>query len=350
MKSYQCIVCGFVYDESLGLPAEGIAPGTRWADIPGRLGMPGLRRRQGRLRDGRDLTAHDRELPHCRSSSSAAGSRATPLAREFRKLDKQTPLVIVSRDHAGFYSKPMLSNALAGRKTAATLVMKPAAKMAEELPATVRAHAEVRRIDTAARTVHLARARRSPTATWCSRSAPTRSACRSRATARPTCCRSTTSTTTRASPSGWTACRRVAILGGGLIGCEFANDLLARGIAPTVIDPAAWPLSRLLPPAAGAGCASGWRRRACAFASASRRAGSSARASGYTLRPRATAAASRPGSVLSAIGLRPRTGLAHDAGLASTAASSPTACSRHRRRMSTRSATAPKSRAIRCPT
>ncbi len=34
MKSYQCIVCGFVYDESLGLPAEGIAPGTRWADIP----------------------------------------------------------------------------------------------------------------------------------------------------------------------------------------------------------------------------------------------------------------------------------------------------------------------------
>ena len=43
------------------------------------------------------------------------------LAREFRKLDKETPLVVVSRDHAGFYSKPMLSNALAGNKTAATL-------------------------------------------------------------------------------------------------------------------------------------------------------------------------------------------------------------------------------------
>ena len=34
MKSYQCIVCGFVYDEAKGLPAEGIAPGTRWSDIP----------------------------------------------------------------------------------------------------------------------------------------------------------------------------------------------------------------------------------------------------------------------------------------------------------------------------
>lgn len=33
-KILQCIVCGFVYDESAGLPAEGIAPGTRWADIP----------------------------------------------------------------------------------------------------------------------------------------------------------------------------------------------------------------------------------------------------------------------------------------------------------------------------
>ncbi len=34
LKVLHCIVCGFVYDESAGLPAEGIAPGTRWADIP----------------------------------------------------------------------------------------------------------------------------------------------------------------------------------------------------------------------------------------------------------------------------------------------------------------------------
>jgi rubredoxin len=34
MKQYQCIVCGFIYDEEKGLPEEGIAPGTRWHDIP----------------------------------------------------------------------------------------------------------------------------------------------------------------------------------------------------------------------------------------------------------------------------------------------------------------------------
>jgi rubredoxin len=34
MRKWQCQVCGFVYDEAAGLPDEGIAPGTRWADVP----------------------------------------------------------------------------------------------------------------------------------------------------------------------------------------------------------------------------------------------------------------------------------------------------------------------------
>ena len=34
MKKWQCGVCGFIYDEAQGLPEAGIAPGTRWADIP----------------------------------------------------------------------------------------------------------------------------------------------------------------------------------------------------------------------------------------------------------------------------------------------------------------------------
>jgi len=30
MKSWQCIVCGFIYEEAKGLPEDGIAPGTAW--------------------------------------------------------------------------------------------------------------------------------------------------------------------------------------------------------------------------------------------------------------------------------------------------------------------------------
>lgn len=34
MKNYQCETCGFIYSEAVGLPFEGIEPGTRWEDIP----------------------------------------------------------------------------------------------------------------------------------------------------------------------------------------------------------------------------------------------------------------------------------------------------------------------------
>lgn len=31
---YICVVCGFVYDEETGDPESGIAPGTKWEDVP----------------------------------------------------------------------------------------------------------------------------------------------------------------------------------------------------------------------------------------------------------------------------------------------------------------------------
>lgn len=34
MSRYICTVCGFVYDEDKGMPEAGIAPGTKWNDLP----------------------------------------------------------------------------------------------------------------------------------------------------------------------------------------------------------------------------------------------------------------------------------------------------------------------------
>lgn len=34
LKQWICIICGWVYDEAVGWPEDGIAPGTRWEDIP----------------------------------------------------------------------------------------------------------------------------------------------------------------------------------------------------------------------------------------------------------------------------------------------------------------------------
>jgi rubredoxin len=34
MKKYMCLLCGFIYDEELGWPDDGIEPGTPWTEIP----------------------------------------------------------------------------------------------------------------------------------------------------------------------------------------------------------------------------------------------------------------------------------------------------------------------------
>lgn len=34
MKKWQCRYCSYIYDEEIGLPEDGIVPGTRLEDIP----------------------------------------------------------------------------------------------------------------------------------------------------------------------------------------------------------------------------------------------------------------------------------------------------------------------------
>jgi len=34
MKNYVCTLCGYVYDETAGDPDSGVAPGTKWEDVP----------------------------------------------------------------------------------------------------------------------------------------------------------------------------------------------------------------------------------------------------------------------------------------------------------------------------
>ena len=34
MRTWMCLICGWIYDEAAGYPEDGIAPGTRWDDVP----------------------------------------------------------------------------------------------------------------------------------------------------------------------------------------------------------------------------------------------------------------------------------------------------------------------------
>ena len=33
-RTWMCLICGWIYDESVGLPEEGIPAGTPWEDVP----------------------------------------------------------------------------------------------------------------------------------------------------------------------------------------------------------------------------------------------------------------------------------------------------------------------------
>ena len=237
------------------------------------------------------------------------------LVRELRKLDAARPLVVVSRDHADFYSKPMLSNALAGKKTAATLVMKTAGKMAAELNFTLRANTSVRGIDPA---THQIEFDNGSTLAYgelvlALGADPIRLTLQGGAAAAVLSVNDLGDYERFAEQLEGVG--SVAILGGGLIGCEFANDLLARGITATVIDIAQWPLSRLLPEAAGNRLrskleAAGVRFRFGAAVRSVGRGGDGAFQ--LALDDGSVLAADL---VLSAIGLRPRTELAAQAGI-----------------------------------
>jgi rubredoxin-NAD+ reductase len=252
-----------------------------------------------------------------------AGLAGYNVARELRKLDANVPIVVVSRDHAGFYSKPMLSNALAGKKTAATLVMKPADKMAEDIKGRVIANSAVTAIDTQARSLTLASGEVLPyrDLVLALGADPIRLPIQGDAADTILSVNDLDDFAKFAEALDTAAAgqpvKRVAILGAGLIGCEFANDLLHRGIAPTVLDLADRALARLLPPEASARLqdklqAGGTTFR---FGTGVSSVSHAAHADGALTLSLSDGSTMGADLVLSAIGLKPRTHLATEAGV-----------------------------------
>ena len=243
------------------------------------------------------------------------------VARELRKLDANVPLVVISRDHAGFYSKPMLSNALAGKKTAASLVTKSAEKMADEVKLRVLARTSVTKVDTTARTLTLSSGEVLPDRdlVLALGADPIRLHLEGDAAdavlsvndlddfARFAAALDT------AGPGGQPV-KRVAILGAGLIGCEFANDLSLGGYQVELVAPCEQVMPGLLHPAAAVAVQAGLESLGARFHLGPVLA--SLNHKGAALEAHLS-----DGSVLacdlvlSAVGLRPRTELAAAAGL-----------------------------------
>jgi rubredoxin-NAD+ reductase len=235
------------------------------------------------------------------------------LAREWRKLDRERPLVMISRDDGAFYSKPMLSNALAQQKTPETLVVKPAAAMGADLEAEIRTGAEVSAIDpgagtltcdgeeirygdlvlaTGAMPIHVPVAGDGGDDVIAVNNLGDYARFRRRLD----------------------GAERVAIMGPGLIGCEFANDLCSRGLPVDVFGPDTWPVSTLLPEPAGRALQEALEAAGVHFHLDTTARRIDRRDGRYRIELQ-NGDAFEADLVMSAVGLRPDTGLAAAAGL-----------------------------------
>jgi len=262
MKKWECIVCGLIYDEKLGWPDDGIAPGTRWEDVPEDWLCPdcGVGKEDFEMVEVGpvDETPHHEEPAvdkvHAPVVIIGTGLAGYGLAREFRKHDSETPLILITSDDGRSYSKPMLSTGFTKDLSAEDLGQMDAGTMGEHLKASVWTMTKVSEIDTAQQMIHLGDSQsaihygklvlavgadviRPPIEGDGQESVYTVNDLLDYADFRT------------AIKTG--NVKKICIIGGGLIGCEFTNDLLNGGFEIETVDPLAYCLPTLLPEAAG---------------------------------------------------------------------------------------------------
>ena len=82
-----------------------------------------------------------------------SGMAGYGLLRELRKLDKETPVTLITADDGAVYAKPNLSNALATGKTPEQLQSQSAPQIGASLDARILTQTQVQGIDVAAQQV-----------------------------------------------------------------------------------------------------------------------------------------------------------------------------------------------------
>ncbi len=241
------------------------------------------------------------------------------VAKELRKLDKETLLTVITADSGSFYSKPMLSNALAGKKPPSAIALNSPEQMATQLNATVRAKTRVTAINSAAHTISIGDERVSYSKLVLALGADQ--------IRLPIAGDAADSIITVNDLDEYGRFhilldaqggkKRVAIIGAGLIGSEFANDLVVGGHHAEVIDIASQPLGRLLPPQGGEMVREKLKALGVVwhFGTGTKSIDHDANDAGALKVTLDNGTVINADMVLSAVGLKPRTALAQAAGL-----------------------------------
>lgn len=328
MARWECIVCGWIYDEAVGDPDNGVPAGTRWEDVPEDYLCPdcGVGKEDFELLDDTPLEP----LPHHEEGEITAaksdpvviigtGLGGYNLAREFRKHDSDTPLLLITSDDGRMYSKPMLSTGFTKNTGADDLASSDAGSMAVKLNASVWTHTRVTDIDTANKQLKIGEA---ATVTYSKLvlawgAETIRPPLEGDAMDMVYSVNDLLDYADFRNAINSNKVKKILIIGAGLIGSEFANDLSNGGFELDVVDPLGWSLPTLLPEEAGKAVQAALTDMGVKF-----HLGRLVKAVNHNSAGDGVVATLDDGSqieadlVVSAVGVRPRTELAKQAGLA----------------------------------
>ncbi len=257
MGQWVCIVCSWVYDAAKGDPDSGIAPGTKWEDIPDDWLCPecGVGKEDFEWvpspEQASDADTKDAAAPVVILGTGLAGYG---VAKEFRKHDKETALTIITADDGRAYSKPMLSTGYTKQATADDLAQADASAMATQLNATIQTMTAVIDIDTDRQIIKTSD---SETVMHYSKLVLAMGAKTITPPIKGDALDDVYSINDLHDYAAFqqaatqSNAKKICIIGGGLIGCEYTNDLINGGFEVETIDPLAYCLPTLLPEAAG---------------------------------------------------------------------------------------------------
>ncbi|UNU72564.1 FAD-dependent oxidoreductase [Moraxella nasovis] len=163
-RKFICLACGYIYDEALGDPEDGLPAGTRFEDIPDDWQCPlcGVKKSDFVPYDDSqaDTTSHTTPTfddPNKGVVIIGAGLAGWAVADALRALDKDIPITIICSDTGDRYHKPMLSVAISQGKTRDDLVRTTAMQSATEHRIRLLANTFVTHIDADSKTLHTTR-------------------------------------------------------------------------------------------------------------------------------------------------------------------------------------------------
>lgn len=254
-RKFICKACGYIYNEEFGDPEDGIPAGTRFEDIDDDWVCPlcGVKKSdfEPYEPDESSSTTNTVIFQHDKKGVVivGAGLAGWSVVDALRALDKDIPITLICADSGDRYHKPMLSVAISQNKTARDLVRISGVQSAQDNQVRLLAQTYVTNIDSNAKSVHTTRGNvgyddlvlalgASPAypdvigkdMAWHINHLTRFEGLQQRLAL---------------------GAKNIAIIGAGMIGTEFAEDLIKAGHRVSLIDVHPRPLAAMLPKLAG---------------------------------------------------------------------------------------------------